>query len=193
VEAKTAEGETALILALKDNQPDVARAILNCRFVNANVYTADTRSSAQLAAANGDLQMLLLLLHKGSPAFDLDPGLIHALIVKGDAASLKLIFDYGFNLHQEYHQMSFGDYAVIEGQAEIVRLIQSHNGLFHAPAAFIALALNDPAVLQATLKGSTAAASRFCGYSLEQFAQKIGRQALLAAMRGNKQPHPRGL
>jgi hypothetical protein len=185
VEGKTAEGETALILALKVNQPDVARAILNCRFVNANVYTIDTKSSAQLAAANGDLQTLLLLLQKGAPAFDLEPGLIHALIVKGDAASLRLIFDNGFNLEQEYRQLSFGDYAVIEGQAEIVRLIQAHNGLFRAPAAFIALALNDSIALQAALKRPDEANRTFYGYSLEQFAQKIGRQALLATMRSD--------
>lgn len=186
VEGQTAEGETALIMALKANKPEVARAILNCRFVNANVYTTDTKSSVQLAAANGDVQTLTLLLQKGASAFDIDPDLIHALIVKGDAATLELVFKNGFNLHQEYKGFSFGDYAVIEGQSRIVWLIQKHNGLFQAPEPFVALALNDAVALRTAQKRKNADKLRFCGYSLEQFAQKINRQTLLESIRNDK-------
>ena len=188
VDVKTAEGESALILALKANQPILVRAILNCLFVNANVWAADKRSSAQIAAANGDLQTLTLLIQKGASAAELEPSLIHDLIIKGNAALLKLIFNDGYNLYQRYNQLFLGDYAVIEGRAEIVRLIQARHGTFRAPATFIALALNDPVALRTALKRRNAAKFRFCGYTLEQFAQKINRQELLAMVQNDDNP-----
>ena len=125
---------------------------------------------------------------KGAPTFGLEPSLIHDLIVKGDVALLKLIINDGYDLHQRYNQLFLGDYAVLEGRDQIVRLIKECHGAFQAPATFVALAMNDPEALKAALKRRNAAKFSFYGYSLEQFAQKINRQDLFTMVQNDGGP-----
>ena len=53
VDAKNPEGESALVLALKANQPETARAILKAK-ASAKTTTADGTPSTHLAAANAN-------------------------------------------------------------------------------------------------------------------------------------------
>jgi hypothetical protein len=183
VDAKNQKGESALILALNANQPDVARAILNNRWVNTHVRDDDGISAIQLATVNGDRQTLALLIEKGAEIRDIKPKAAFHLIRKGDAATLEFIAGKGFDLNQSYAPMSYGDEAVLLGQADVVRLIQKHEGSFKAPSAFVALAANDADALRRVLEVSAGASPKFRGLTLERFAEKIGRTDLLVLTR----------
>ena len=178
IDGRNSDKETALIVALKANQPHVARAILSC-WVNANTAASDGTSAAQLAAANGDHRTLAMLLKKGAQTFSIKQYVVHDLIAKGDTATLSVIFDNNFDLDRKYMRLSFGDHAVIQGKADVVRLIQTKNGLFKAPPAFIALVLNDPDALNAALQTPGAFNEIFHKLTLRKFAQKIGREKML--------------
>lgn len=183
IDAKTPAGETTVIAALKSGQPQVASAILRCLWVNGNVYTAQHISAAQLAAQQKNPQTLSLLFQKGASAYDIRPSVIHDLIVLGETATLRLILENGYDLHQTYNRQTFGDLALMQGKTDIVRLIHNRQGAFRAPAAFTALALGDPDALAAALAKPGALNKQFRNLTLEQYAEKIGRAEMLRQAR----------
>jgi len=184
VDAKSPEGESALIIALKANQSELARSILNNLWITTHVTDVDGTSAIQLAAINGDYRTLALLFKKGEQVHDIKPAAIYHLIRKGDAATLKVIIDNGLDLNQTYTRISYGDQAILDGQIDVVRLIQKHNGLFKAPAAFVALATNDEEALRTALEDPKATSQKFSGFTLEGLSEKIGRNDLLKKIGG---------
>lgn len=123
------------------------------------------------------------MLQKGVEAFfDIKHSVVYNLIDKNDIATLKVIFDNGYNLDWKYGPLPLGDHAVMLGNAEVVRLIQAHNGVFKAPPAFIALALNDSEALNKVLQNPGATEVVFQNLTLKQFAEKIDRLELLERM-----------
>jgi hypothetical protein len=186
IDAKNSDGESALIIALKAGQSDVARSILNHIWVNTHATDAKGTSAVQLAALKGDYMTLALLLNKGEQLYDIKPAAIYHLIRKGDTKTLKVLIDNGLDLNQTYTQPSYGDEAVIYGQTDVVLLIRKHNGLFKAPAAFVALASNDEAALCKALEDPGAFSRKFLGLTLERLAEKTGRSDLLEGISGNE-------
>ncbi len=191
IDAKSPEGESALILALKANQSDLACSILGNRWVNTHVTDVSGTSAIHMAVVNGDRKTLALLLKKGEEMFEVKPAAIFQLVRQGDAETLAFLFDRGFDLNQTHVQPSYGDQAILEGQTDVVRLIQVYNGHFRAPAAFVALAANDADALRGALEDPKASGQRFKGFTLERLAEKIGRNDLLEMTfkeLGKKQP-----
>jgi len=189
IEGKNAAGEPALIVALKENRPEVARAILS-HWTSTNVVTANGTSAVELAAAHGDPHTLAALLKKGAETFGLNPSIVHGLVVKGDTETLRVVFSSSFSLDTEYLGLSYGDHAVVLGKADVVRLIQEYNGPFKAPSAFIALALDDEDALKAALQRPNACRTTFQKLSLPQFAKKIDKTDMLEKLGGCDEPHP---
>jgi len=182
IQGKNQDGDLALIVALKANQPKVARAILGNFLVSATALSPDGSSPAYLAAVNGDHQTLAILLQKGAEAFNINSSVVYHLIVKNDIATLKVIFANGYNLDWKHDAFTLGDHAVILGNAEVVRLIQAYNGVFEASPAFIALALNDSEALNKALENPGATKVVFQNLTLKQFAKKIDHLELLERM-----------
>ena len=137
IDGKNQDGDNALIVALKANQPEVARAILDNFFVSGTALSPDGSSPVHLAAVNGDHQTLAILLQKGAEAFfDIKHSVVYHLIDKNDIATLKVIFDNGYNLDWKYGPLPLGDHAVMLGNTEIVKLIQAYNGVFKSATCF---------------------------------------------------------
>lgn len=178
IEGKNEDGEPALIVALKANKSEVARAILG-HWISTNVVTSKGVSGISLAAANGDHHTLALMVKKGAETFGLHPSIVHRLIVKGDTGTLGVIFSSSFNLDTEYKRLTFGDHAVMHAKADVVRLIQQHHGPFKAPPAFIALVLDDMNMLTTALKEPNACHKIFQGFTLVHFAEIIGKQEMM--------------
>jgi hypothetical protein len=101
------------------------------------------------------------------------------LIRKGDAAAIKFLVDHGFNIKEDYSNITYGDHAVFEGQAEVVKLIKNLGGTIKAPPAFVALAADDPDALRKALEHSNVSSQKFRGLTLEKFAKKIRKMKLL--------------
>lgn len=182
IDGKNEDGEPALIVALKANKPQVARAILG-HWTSTNVVTAKGVSGLSLAAANGDHRTLALMLKKGAETFGLDPSIVHRLVVQGDTETLKVIFSSSFSLDTEYNRLTMGDHAVMHAKADVVRLIQHHHGPFKAPPAFIALVLDDLDMLAATLKEPHNCRKTFQRLTVVDFAKKIGKQEMMEETR----------
>jgi len=183
IEGKNKAGETALIVALKANKPEVTRAILS-HWTSINVLAANGASALSLAAANSDHQTLTIMIKKGAETFGLNPSIIRDLISKGDRETLEVIFNSSINLDTEFRRLTYGDLAVLHGQAEVVHLIQSQNGPFKAPSSFIALVLDDSTMLSTALKQPAACHIKFNRLTLSQFAEKTGKQEQLAKAGG---------
>ncbi|BBO82851.1 hypothetical protein DSCO28_34170 [Desulfosarcina ovata subsp. sediminis] len=188
VDAKNASGETAMVAALKAGQAYVADAILDCFWISAGAVSKQGDSTVRLAAELEAPRLVRRLVKKGGPAMDVPPALVHDWINAGDAAAIQILVENGFDLRQTYRQRSFGDLALIAGQPAIARLIHDHGARFTAPPAFIALALDDAAALKAALGASGEENPRFNGWTLDQFATKINRNALLAAAQSTAAP-----
>lgn len=179
IDGKNADGEPALIVALKADRPDVAGAILS-HWTSVNVRTAKGVSGLALAAANGDHQTVATMIKKGAETSSLPPSLVYRLIVKGDIMTLAAVFSSKlFNLDAKFMRLTYGDHAVMHGKADVVRLIQEHNGPFQAPASFIALVLDDSNALKQALVSPDACKTEFNRLFLYQFAQKIDKKRLL--------------
>jgi len=178
IEGKNAANEPALIAALKANRPKVARAILR-HWNTTNVVTSKGESGLSLAAANGDHITLAMMIKKGAETFGLNPSIVHDLIAKGDTETLDVIFSSTFALDAEYMRLTYGDHAVMHAKPDVVRLIQKHNGPFTAPPSFVALVLEDMDGLASALKKPDACRKNFDGTTLMQFAETIGKKALI--------------
>lgn len=178
IEGKNADNEPALIVALKANRHEVARAVLG-HWTSTNVVTSKGASALSLAAANGDYSTLAIMIKKGAETFGLDPSVVHGLIVKGDIQTLRVILNSTFDPDSEYMWLTYGDHAVMNGKAEVIRLIQKHNGLFKSPPSFIALVLDDTDSLKAELKKPEACNIKFNKLTLTQFAEKIGKKEII--------------
>jgi hypothetical protein len=76
--------------------------------------------------------------------------------------------------------LGFGDLALINGRIDIVKMIHAAGGQFSAPEAFVVLALNDKEALAAALRKKGGRDERLQNFTLEQYAEKIGRKAVLA-------------
>jgi hypothetical protein len=183
IEGKNADKEPALIVALKANKPEVARAILN-HWTSTNVVSSEGASGLSLAAANGDYFTLAIMIKKGAETFGLDPSVVHDLIVKGDTETLSVIFSSSFDLDTKYMWLNYGDHAVMQGKADVVRLIKKHNGPFESPSSFIALVLDDTEVLTEALKKTDTCNKKFNRLTLTQFAEKIGKKKMIEKMGG---------
>lgn len=179
IDGKNSKNETALITALKANQPDVACAIINHLWVSRNCADAEGNLAIQIAAFNGDQKTLSLLLEKGESIFLIRPKEIYHLIRKGDAAAIKFLVDHGFNIKEDHSNFTYGDHAVLEGQSDVVKLITNLGGTIKAPPAFVALAADDPDALRKALEHPNASNQKFRGLTLEKYAKKIGRMKLL--------------
>lgn len=179
IDAKNSKNETALITALKANQPEIACAIINHWWVSRNCSDNEGNLAVQIAALNGDRKTLALLFEKEVPVNHVGPREIYYLIRKGDAATIKFLADHGFNIKEDHSNMTYGDHAVLEGRADVVKLIKSLGGTINAPPAFIALAADDPDALNKALKLSNSSSRKFRGLTLEKFAKKIGKQSFL--------------
>ncbi|MGD9006418.1 MAG: ankyrin repeat domain-containing protein [Desulfobacteraceae bacterium] len=179
IDGKNSKNETALITALKANQPDVACAIIDHLWVSRNCSDAQGNLAIQIAAFNGDQKTLSLLLEKGEPIYHIRPKEIYHLIRKGDAATIKFVVNHGFNIKEDHSNLTYGDLAVLEGQADVVKLIKSLGGTIKAPPAFVAMALDDPVALRKALEFPNASSQKFRGLTLEKFAKKIGKMKLL--------------
>ena len=127
------KGEKALIVALKADQPEIARQILQHVFVRGDVYTADGTSAVQLAASNGDTSTLSLLLKKGGSVLDIKDQAVCDLVKTGDAALFKILLESGLDPKRMYGSFHLGDLAVINGREDIISLIKDYNGIFKAP------------------------------------------------------------
>jgi len=156
---------------------------MRCLWINGNVYTADGISAGQLSASLSDPETLALLIRRGTLTYDIHPSVIHDLIVGGETETVRLVIENGYDLRQTCNQLTLGDLALIHGKVEIVQLIHACGGLFHAPTAFIALALNDRETLAAALQKMAALNQRFQDFTLEQYAEKIGRSAMIANLK----------
>jgi hypothetical protein len=187
IEGKNAVNEPALIVALKANKPEVARAILS-HWTSTNVVTSKGASGLSLAAANGDHITTAMMIKKGAETFGLDPSIVHSLIVKGDTETLSVIFSSSFTLDADYMRLTYGDHAVMYGKADVVRLIQKHNGPFKAPSSFIALVLDDTDALTVELKKPDACNRKFNRLTLTQFAEKIGKKEMIENAGGCMEP-----
>lgn len=183
IDAQTPDGDSPLILALKAGQPLVARAILRGLFVSGNVRSAEGIPAVQLAATLRDPVLLNLLLKKGAMVSEIPPSVVHDLIVAGDDETVRVIVMNGYYLDQKFDQLTFGDLALMEGRLKIVQMIYERQGLFQAPRSFIALALNDTHALAAALSHPGALQERFHRFSLEQYAEIIGRKEMVAKVR----------
>ncbi|MCP3900475.1 MAG: hypothetical protein GY707_12255, partial [Desulfobacteraceae bacterium] len=127
----------------------------------------------------GDIKTLALLFEKGEPIYHIQSREIYRLIHKGDAATIKFLVDNGFDIKEDYSNKTYGDQAVFEGQAEVVKLIQSLGGKINAPEAFVALATNDENALKKAFKHPKASEKKFRGLTLDRFAKRIGKSKLL--------------
>ena len=179
IDGKNSKNETALIAALKANQPDVACGILDHLWVSRNCADAEGNLAIQIAAFNGDQKTLALLLEKEESINNIRPKEIYHLIRKGDASTIKFLADHGFDIKNDHSNISYGDHAVFEGQADVVKLMKRLGGTINAPPAFVALAVDDPDALSKALKLPNTSSQKFRGLTLKKFAKKIGRIELL--------------
>lgn len=108
IDGKNSKNETALVTALKANQPDVACAIIDHLWVSKNCADTEGNLAIQIAAFNGDQKTLSLLLEKGEPIYNIRPKEIYHLIRKGDAPTIKFLADHGFNIKDDHSNITYG-------------------------------------------------------------------------------------
>ena len=122
------------------------------------------------------------LLDAGADVGDLPLAVVKTLVRKEDVASLRVLFEHGFDLSQRYARQTFGDQAVSQRSTAVVRLVQAFGGEFDAPPEFVALVAGDVEALAAALAAAPPE-RQWRGVRIDHFARHPDAKALLAAAR----------
>lgn len=164
---------SVLMIALEKNQRWLIDELLK-RGAKVNDEDSVGRTTLFYAVKSKNAEAVEKLIKKGAKFRCTYDDILILAVVQKDSKTARLLIESGHPLrdkNEQYNNMTAGDFAILAGFPEIVKLIYQKKGLFTAPFIFVEIAIEDKSKIDALINSVDYRNINFGKVTLEEWVR----------------------